>query len=125
MTPCQKSWCQDKRVGSEGLPDVDGMIDMAARRQVTNKLRTLYGKASKADKSTILEWPWAVNVHPVTVRPFRLTSFPLTRAGAVGLLNLPDWSDAVSTRVVAFNAGRGAEPRLTPFRHATSALTDT
>jgi hypothetical protein len=37
------------------LPDVEGKIDMAARRQVTNKLRTQYRKASKADKSTILD----------------------------------------------------------------------
>jgi hypothetical protein len=39
----------------EGLPDVEGKIDMAARRQVTNKLRTRYGNASKADKTTILD----------------------------------------------------------------------
>lgn len=31
------------------------MIDMGARRPVTNKLRTLYRKASKADKSEILD----------------------------------------------------------------------
>jgi hypothetical protein len=37
------------------LPDVEGKIDMAARRQVTNKLRTQYRKASKADKSKILD----------------------------------------------------------------------
>jgi hypothetical protein len=37
------------------LPDVEGKIDMAARRQVTNKLRTQYRRASKADKSTILD----------------------------------------------------------------------
>ena len=34
---------------------VEGKIDMAARRQVTNKLRTQYGKASKVDKSKILD----------------------------------------------------------------------
>ncbi len=34
---------------------MDGKIDMAARRQVANKLRTPYGKASKADKSKILD----------------------------------------------------------------------
>jgi hypothetical protein len=34
---------------------VEGKIDMAARRQVANKLRTPYGKASKADKSKILD----------------------------------------------------------------------
>lgn len=33
-----------------------GKIDMAARRQVTNKLRTQYGRASKVDKSKILDW---------------------------------------------------------------------
>ncbi|MGO9510375.1 MAG: hypothetical protein ACLPXZ_24700 [Mycobacterium sp.] len=32
-----------------------GKIDMAARRQVTNKLRTQYGRASKVDKSKILD----------------------------------------------------------------------
>jgi Integrase core domain len=37
------------------LPDVEGKIDMAARRQVTNKLGTQYRKASKADKSKILD----------------------------------------------------------------------
>jgi hypothetical protein len=37
------------------LPDVEGKIDMAARRQVANKLRTQYRRASKADKSTILD----------------------------------------------------------------------
>jgi hypothetical protein len=37
------------------LPDVEGKIDMAARRQVTNKLRTQYRRASKADKSKILD----------------------------------------------------------------------
>ena len=34
---------------------MEGKIDMAARRQVANKLRTPYGKASKADKSKILD----------------------------------------------------------------------
>jgi len=34
---------------------VEGKIDMAARRQVTNKLRTQYCRASKADKSKILD----------------------------------------------------------------------
>jgi hypothetical protein len=37
------------------LPDVEGKIDMAARRQVANKLRTQYRKASKVDKSKILD----------------------------------------------------------------------
>lgn len=37
------------------MPDVEGKIDMAARRQVTNKLRGQYHKASKADKSAILD----------------------------------------------------------------------
>lgn len=37
------------------MPDVEGKIDMAARRQVTNKLRTQYRRASKADKSKILD----------------------------------------------------------------------
>jgi hypothetical protein len=37
------------------LPDVEGKIDMAARRQVANKLRTQYRRASKADKSKILD----------------------------------------------------------------------
>jgi hypothetical protein len=37
------------------LPDVEGKIGMAARRQVTNKLRTQYRKAPKADKSKILD----------------------------------------------------------------------
>ncbi len=34
---------------------MEGKIDMTARRQVTNKLRTQYRKASKADKSKILD----------------------------------------------------------------------
>ena len=34
---------------------MEGKIDMAARRQVTNKLRGQYRKASKADKSKILD----------------------------------------------------------------------
>lgn len=34
---------------------MEGKIDMAARRQVTNKLRTQYHRASKADKSRILD----------------------------------------------------------------------
>lgn len=34
---------------------MEGKIDMAARRQVTNKLRTQYRRASKADKSRILD----------------------------------------------------------------------
>jgi hypothetical protein len=37
------------------LPDVEGKIDMAARRQVTNKLRIQYGRASKADRTKILD----------------------------------------------------------------------
>lgn len=37
------------------MPDVEGKIDMAARRQVTNKLRGQYRKASKADKGKILD----------------------------------------------------------------------
>lgn len=37
------------------MPDVEGKIDMAARRQVTNKLRDQYRKASKADKGKILD----------------------------------------------------------------------
>jgi len=37
------------------LPDVEGKIDMAARRQVTNKLRVQYRGASKVDKSRILD----------------------------------------------------------------------
>jgi len=37
------------------LPDVEGKIDMAARRQVTNKLRVQYRKASKEDKGKILD----------------------------------------------------------------------
>lgn len=37
------------------MPDVEGKIDMAARRQVANKLRTQYRRASKADKSKILD----------------------------------------------------------------------
>jgi len=34
---------------------MEGKIDMAARRQVTTKLRGQYRKASKADKSKILD----------------------------------------------------------------------
>lgn len=34
---------------------MEGKIDMAARRQVTNKLRTQYRRASKADKTKILD----------------------------------------------------------------------
>jgi hypothetical protein len=37
------------------LPDVEGKIDMAARRQVTNKLQAQYRKACKADKTKILD----------------------------------------------------------------------
>ena len=37
------------------MPDVEGKIDMAARRQVANKLRTQYRKASKVDKGRILD----------------------------------------------------------------------
>lgn len=37
------------------MPGVEGKIDMAARRQVTNKLRGQYRKASKADKGRILD----------------------------------------------------------------------
>lgn len=37
------------------MPDVEGKIDMAARRQVTNKLRIQYRKASKEDKGAILD----------------------------------------------------------------------
>ncbi len=32
-----------------------GKIDLSARRQVTNKLRDAYGRASKADKARILD----------------------------------------------------------------------
>jgi hypothetical protein len=34
---------------------VEGKVDMAARRQVTNKLRVQYRKASKGDKGRILD----------------------------------------------------------------------
>jgi hypothetical protein len=34
---------------------VEGKIDMAARRQVTNKLRGQYRKATKADRGRILD----------------------------------------------------------------------
>ena len=37
------------------MPGVEGKIDMAARRQVTNKLQGQYRKAAKADKSKILD----------------------------------------------------------------------
>ena len=37
-----------------GLPGMEGKIDMTARRQVTNKLRHAYAKASKRDKALIL-----------------------------------------------------------------------
>ena len=37
------------------MPDVEGKIDMAARRQVANKLRGQYRKASKADEGRILD----------------------------------------------------------------------
>ena len=37
------------------MPGVEGKIDMAARRQVTNKLRSQYRRASKADKSKVLD----------------------------------------------------------------------
>lgn len=37
------------------MPDVEGKIDMAARRQVANKLRGQYRKASKSDKGKILD----------------------------------------------------------------------
>jgi hypothetical protein len=34
---------------------VEGKIPMAARRHVTNKLRTAYARASKQDKAKILD----------------------------------------------------------------------
>ena len=34
---------------------MEGKIDLSARRQVTNKLRDAYGKASKTDKAPILD----------------------------------------------------------------------
>jgi hypothetical protein len=34
---------------------MEGKIDLSARRQVTNKLRDAYGKASKTDKDRILD----------------------------------------------------------------------
>ncbi len=34
---------------------MDGKIDMAARRQVTTKLRIQYRRASKADKTSLLD----------------------------------------------------------------------
>jgi len=37
------------------LPVVEGKVDMAARRQVTNKLQGQYRKASRADKGEILD----------------------------------------------------------------------
>jgi hypothetical protein len=37
------------------LPSVEGKIDMGARRQVTNKLRGQYRRASKADRGKILD----------------------------------------------------------------------
>ena len=37
------------------MPGMEGKIDMAARRQVTNKLRGQYRRASKADKGEILD----------------------------------------------------------------------
>jgi len=37
------------------LPGVEGKVDMAARRQVTNKLRGQYRKASKAENGKILD----------------------------------------------------------------------
>lgn len=40
---------------SEGFPFMEGKIDMAARRQVTNKLRDSYRKSSKADRGRILD----------------------------------------------------------------------
>lgn len=40
---------------ADRLACVEGKINMAARRQVTNKLRDAYRGASKADKSRILE----------------------------------------------------------------------
>ena len=33
---------------------MEGKIDLSARRQVTNKLRDAYGKASKTDKARTL-----------------------------------------------------------------------
>lgn len=36
------------------MPGMEGKIDMAARRQVTNKLRSAYARASKRDKGLIL-----------------------------------------------------------------------
>ena len=37
------------------MPGVEGKIDMAARRQVTNKLRTQYRKATKTERGKILD----------------------------------------------------------------------
>lgn len=39
----------------KACPMVEGKIDMATRRQVTNKLGARYRKASKADKGKILD----------------------------------------------------------------------
>lgn len=37
------------------MPDVEGKIPMAARRHVTNKLRSAYARASKSDRGRILD----------------------------------------------------------------------
>ena len=37
------------------LPDVEGKIDSDARRQVTNKLRAQYRRASRSDRGAILD----------------------------------------------------------------------
>ena len=66
---------------------MEGKIDLSARRQVTNKLRDSYGKASKTDKARILdEVQAATGVARSTAR--RLLSGP----------RLPDLAEQVDRR---------------------------
>ena len=66
---------------------MEGKIDLSARRQVTNKLRDAYGKASKTDKARILdEVQAATGVARSTAR--RLLSGP----------RLPDPAEQVDRR---------------------------
>jgi hypothetical protein len=44
-----------ERVAGKACPMLEGKIDMAARRQVTNKLQVQYRRASKADKTKVLD----------------------------------------------------------------------
>src|SRR6476660_1280652 len=61
------------------------MIDMAARRQVTNKLRTQYRKASNADKSKVLDRVVATTGMGLLNRPRFYAHFLCWKDGAMSI----------------------------------------